>query len=542
MSELSALSDETYHDSGHYHAHQNLASKSNDLTSAARKSRFATLGLNRAPALPIRGKRYPMVIRDDRSIHKVGVVHSDDGLAKKPPKQARFEDDAEDLADLEAMMVTGHSGRIQIDQNLPPDTPNPSRRPFKSSKYTTGYLTESGWHPTIDKWQYERDDRIARLPIPSATRGPNANASSPNSASFEGDSTHQQNSSSPLLGQKYFDHDAYLNFVSQQNSSEPSQQSANKRSGMATSSRSVSAITSKLRRLSVHAKQDEEIDSMTAIYKMSAVTGASIAMSNEARDHMEQDDEPPGAHPTEEAKCSTKSKDGNWELLNSNMSPPRVGRVSPKKLKIKLRDVKTLKEKVERFENTELDPIDWNEPNHIQQIAKWRNQIFRRYSFTLEGPISDFVPEETAWLLLAHKKMKATVEAGFAIKIPGGAAISHAFNDFFEGKVLKDKHGVDLPPRQPRQVKSLTSKLTRPNHQPRKTRDIIRKLLEGRTGGVLYIPVITQEDLRRYCEDGTFDTEDPNDESKNAAINPRPSSPKRKRGTEDENGQGRKRR
>ncbi|KAF1353071.1 hypothetical protein EJ07DRAFT_68754, partial [Lizonia empirigonia] len=63
------------------------------------------------------------------------------------------------------------------------------------------------------------------------------------------------------------------------------------------------------------------------------------------------------------------------------------------------------------------------------------------------------------WLLLLHQKVKAAVEAGRKIRIPGPAALTLAFNAFFEGRVLQDEHGADLSPREAREEQSIKGKI-----------------------------------------------------------------------------------
>ena len=114
-----------------------------------------------------------------------------------------------------------------------------------------------------------------------------------------------------------------------------------------------------------------------------------------------------------------------------------------------------------------------------------------------------FHAEEDAWLLLLHSKIKAAAKAGRTIKLPGPAAIATAFNAFFEGRVLKDRHGCDLPPREARGEKSIKGKMTKTDTKIWHLRDITRRLLEGNRGGVAYVPEITEDELERYRQDGT---------------------------------------
>jgi hypothetical protein len=143
---------------------------------------------------------------------------------------------------------------------------------------------------------------------------------------------------------------------------------------------------------------------------------------------------------------------------------------------------------------------------------------------------------EDAWLLLFTQKVRAVVEAGYLIKTPGPQPTTDVFNAFFAGKVLKDEAGGDLLPRTVRDETSIRGKYA--TRALRTIRDGTRKLLEGRKGEKLYVPVITEEELSRFLDDGVVGTDDPTDASKNAALGADDGkatrkSPKRKRGEKD---------
>lgn len=112
-------------------------------------------------------------------------------------------------------------------------------------------------------------------------------------------------------------------------------------------------------------------------------------------------------------------------------------------------------------------------------------------------------PDENAWLLLLHKKVKAAVEAGRKIRVPGPVPLTLAFNAFFEGRVLQDERGMDLPPREAREEASIKAKIVKAQTGIWKLRDITRKLLESKRYEEVYVPGITAEELRRYKMDGT---------------------------------------
>lgn len=70
-------------------------------------------------------------------------------------------------------------------------------------------------------------------------------------------------------------------------------------------------------------------------------------------------------------------------------------------------------------------------------------------------------------------------------------------------------------------------------------RDAMRKMAEGKKGGVMYVPVIGEREFEQYKVDGTVVVDDPGEEGKNVAAEAdgsRPGSPKRKRDEKDGEG------
>lgn len=106
-----------------------------------------------------------------------------------------------------------------------------------------------------------------------------------------------------------------------------------------------------------------------------------------------------------------------------------------------------------------------------------------------------FHPKESAWLILLHEKIKAVAETSQHIKLPGPGPIAHAFNAYFEGRVLKDKSGQDLPPRGARVELSIRNKIMKPNTKIWELRDATRKVVQGKRGDDVYVPEISEEEL-----------------------------------------------
>jgi hypothetical protein len=207
-----------------------------------------------------------------------------------------------------------------------------------------------------------------------------------------------------------------------------------------------------------------------------------------------------------------------FELIEDNSNAVIVGQRAPEKLKVRLRCLDTDGDETFTFQNISHGSIDWSDKSHILSINKWRYDIFRSRGIAAKRVNVFFHPEEEAWLMLFHKKIKLVVEAGHMIKLPGPVPAMEFFNKFFVGKVLQDAEGDDLLPREPRDESSMKSKFQHVNSGFKKMRNVMRKLLEGKKGGVLYLPVITEEEFLLYQTDETVANDDPTEEGKNAAI------------------------
>lgn len=224
---------------------------------------------------------------------------------------------------------------------------------------------------------------------------------------------------------------------------------------------------------------------------------------------------------------------GKFELIEDDSHAVVVGQPAPEKLNIRLHGVGTDGDETFTFKNISHDSIDWSNKSHVLSVNKWRYGIFHSRGIAVKRVNVFFHPKEEAWLVLFHKKIKLVVEAGHMIKLPGPVPTMESFNKFFVGKILQDAGGDDLLPREPRDETSMKSKFQYVKSGFKNMRDVMRKLLEGKKGGVLYVPVITEEEFLLYQTDGTVANDDPTEEGKNAAIvdgaERRRTSPKRKR-------------
>jgi hypothetical protein len=210
-----------------------------------------------------------------------------------------------------------------------------------------------------------------------------------------------------------------------------------------------------------------------------------------------------------------------------------------------LRHKETGKPETHTFESLSRQLINWSDKAHVQLINKWRYDIFRRHGIVARRINIFFHPEEEAWLMLFHHKLRVVVEAGHSNQMPGLVPTLKALNQFFVGKVLQGAEGEDMLPRTAREEVSMKGKLNHANFGVKSMGDKIRKSLENKKGDVLYVPIITEGELSQYQADGIVTTYDPKDEEQNTALSDiaeRKHSPsKRKRDTNDNKGAGEKR-
>lgn len=138
---------------------------------------------------------------------------------------------------------------------------------------------------------------------------------------------------------------------------------------------------------------------------------------------------------------------------------------------------------------------------------------------------TSFHIDETRWLLIYYTKVKLVLETGRHIQMPSDPNAYKLFNDFWEGKILQDEITKEsLPPRQAR-IRGTLHAFT---HYPRVKdelhtkamavrRDVVN-MLEGKTGGQMYVPVVTDEDIKRYGETGVVTLDDPDDPAANPGL------------------------
>ena len=464
-------------------------------------SRYANLGLNRVPAR--RPTRYSTEGRK--------LADGADSTRASPPSDNSYPHsvmDNEDLAQLESMMVPGE----------PPSSVHSTCshwqpiNAIRTSKYTTGILNTSGWQPIKNNSRSARGI-VQTISVANKSSKDDSVPISPSDCQDGGelDTTEEFNKTTSFiwLDDKYFDHYGYLNQingesvkimdVSKASAATPEKSPKNAAQIQPIANSNSEPVWTYIQRCpsSLDADSTPEMPKRTE-----TDAGPSKAMSMPGDDGYET-----YSNPT-----------GEWELVEGNIEPPHINNVSPQKLVIKLRNLSTAELKTRTFPNMEHEDIDWTSRAHIVMICQWRNETFLRHGLDCKKHQVVYTPMEDAWFNLLHRKLQGSVEAGHMFRFPGPVPVMEAFNAYFEGKILKAADGNDTPPRSARNLTSMKSKLEGKKSKISKDRSAIRKLLEGSNSKELYVPVITEDDLAQFLEDGTVVIDDPSHAGKNRAT------------------------
>lgn len=384
-------------------------------------------------------------------------AHVDDGLYQT----------SEDSTGVEASMTRSNTVTQLETQTLPAAASYKPRSSAKVSRYTTGYLTTSGWLP-IDKHVWPVESHKALADIEPRAIPERSTATTPALVEYGEESTeifirqNEEAMSRPFIDDKYFEYHGYLDYLSSMSKLDEHPQPMDSTATICDDTTSVSS------------------DSDVQIVEISSITSGmdTLAVHTPTTERNATPNLPPSSPPS----TASTIPDDNINEEDAN-------------------DCTVHDNNITSSLSLGGGPVDITASKPVLRKAQ-----------------NVFVPEEDEWLLLFHKKVKGTVEAGFRIKMPGPISVLHAFNEFFEGKALQNESGHTLPPRQRRDINSMRGKLFRKDNKVWKLRTVTRKLLEGSHGGSLYVPIIAEEDLQEYCAFGSFETDDPTDATKNAAL------------------------
>jgi hypothetical protein len=185
------------------------------------KSRFANLGLNARPLEFAGGKCCAPAISID----------SKERTPFETSYQRKWVQEEDDLTELETLLVPVGLRQAYRDGGALPMDPRPFALTLKTSKYTTGFLTESGWHPIEnEEWKIvsERnhaDEDLADVALvnehagyddlPGKLAKAKVVAEQPvRKADFDLVVAElMEDTEKPLVDEKYFDLDNYLEYA-----------------------------------------------------------------------------------------------------------------------------------------------------------------------------------------------------------------------------------------------------------------------------------------------------------------------------------------
>ncbi|KAI4698715.1 hypothetical protein J4E81_005326 [Alternaria sp. BMP 2799] len=420
----------------------------------------------------------------------------------------------------------------------------------KPSWDTTGFQTDSGWRPINDP-DFD-EDFLEETPTdePSTAHAgdipdegdEDSVADFPSDPADDAKPLREPEDTDDVLDEKYFRHNGYLNYINNvEDGDESDSATENKKTGVQTKLK-----TTKKKELKVvfgsspdkPAGPGKSLPSPKKSTKTSAqppATGDKLTKDT-GRDNLKVD----AKAERSSSPASSSDEASGWEVVDGNIDAPRTGNKSVHKLTIKLHNNVTGESKTVTYTDVEQDDIDWKSKPQIVAITQWRTDVFKQHGIGTKKAAYPYTPLEDAWMTLFHRKLRATIDAGHVIKLPGPVSVMEAFNAFFEGKVLKDANGADAPSRPQRDVSSIRGKLDGRVSKVATERKNMRGVLEGKTGGVLFVPNVTEDELRQFQVDESVAVDDPTEVGKNAALDAegkksRRPSPKRKR---DENDAG----
>ncbi|KAI4677300.1 uncharacterized protein J4E88_007108 [Alternaria novae-zelandiae] len=544
--------------------------------SPTRSSRHADIACN----LPLPRASTHIPEFQDRDTTKTGGQEEATSIRKTDHHETADED--EDLEELEALMIPAE---MRSSPRQPEASPNTEWQPIdKSSWDPAGFPTTSGWHSindpafgenpsqdaTIDKsswdpagyqtksgWRSINDpdfdeDFSEETPTdePSMAHAgdipdegeEDSVADFPSDPADDAKPLREPDNTDDVLDEKYFRHNGYLNYINNvEDGDESDSATENKKTGVQTKLK-----TTKKKELKVvfgsspgkSAVPGKSLPSPKKSAKTSAQPPATedTLTKDTGRDNLKVD----AKAERSSSPASSSDEPSGWEVVDGNIDAPRTGNKSVHKLTIKLHNNVTGESKTVTYTDVEEDDIDWKSKPQIVAITQWRTNVFKQHGIGTKKAAYPYTPLEDAWMTLFHRKLRATIDAGHVIKIPGPVSVMEAFNAFFEGKVLKDANGADAPSRPQRDVSSIRGKLDGRVSKVAAERKNMRGLLEGKTGGVLFVPNVTEDELRKFQVDESVAVNDPTEVGKNAALDAegkksRRPSPKRKR---DENDAG----
>lgn len=132
-----------------------------------------------------------------------------------------------------------------------------------------------------------------------------------------------------------------------------------------------------------------------------SVTTGSSTKSNHSIKHMpDTNTDDVGA---KTAPRPMQDEDHIWEILdNDSPDPILVGNPAPHRLTLRFRHRVTMKVESYTYPKKKAEEIDWNSKEDVEDINKWRRQVFRRgKGFSAKVTKLPWAPYERAYLEIA---------------------------------------------------------------------------------------------------------------------------------------------
>jgi hypothetical protein len=177
---------------------------------------------------------------------------------------------------------------------------------------------------------------------------------------------------------------------------------------------------------------------------------------------------------------------------------------------------------------TAVEKNDTEEPQQKMEV-QFAKRAWKEISGDVEEVVRDkrkkttilvsFHEDEDAWIFLFFEKIKAIIQDGQQIQIPNDTIFYRLFNEYFDGKILKGPDEQPLPPRTTRLHGTLYNRIRRnASEKLLELREEVFKILEDSTGGLLYIPVITDQEIQQYVLQGIVKKDDPKNPASNLGL------------------------
>jgi hypothetical protein len=202
---------------------------------------------------------------------------------------------------------------------------------------------------------------------------------------------------------------------------------------------------------------------------------------------------------TKAEKAKANEATGHWEIVGKDSRDALVvGVPEPHRLVLTLRNTASKETKTFKYRK-EAEEVDWDDPDELAAINKYRHTACTRHKLPLKVVKFPWTPYETAFLELMYQKLQANIPKGHTSK-PHENKILESFNNFFENRTdLVDQQGRAAPARLKRDKSSFTSYVNRPSGSIRALRDLVKDELKDQSAGA-WIPDITDAEIETHLK------------------------------------------